>query len=262
MEIKNQIKKALGVAVVDKHSKYLGLPTVIGLNKREVFGRIDEVMQKKLTDWKHMILSFAGKETLIKSSLQAVPIFAMQCFKVPKTFCNSMLASELRFLWSNNGNDRSIHWTNRETILKEKDLRGLGIRDFEFFNIALLMKQAWRLLKKPDILMSRIMKARYFATSNFLDSSLGWRPSHAWKSIFMTKDILIQGLSRNREEDEYVWKLTSSGEFDCKTAYKLIKEIREASGTVTGESSDSARIKGFWNKVWKLTIPNKIKVFC
>ena len=39
---------------------------------------------------------------------------------------------------------------------------GLGFRDLQDFNMALLGKQLWRIQTRPDLLMSRIMKAKYF----------------------------------------------------------------------------------------------------
>lgn len=39
---------------------------------------------------------------------------------------------------------------------------GIGFRDLATFNDALLAKQAWRLLAKPDSLFVKLYKARYF----------------------------------------------------------------------------------------------------
>jgi len=47
---------------------------------------------------------------------------------------------------------------------------GLGFKRFREFNIALLAKQGWRILTRPDSLVCRLLKARYFPTSEFLDA--------------------------------------------------------------------------------------------
>ncbi|KAL9677611.1 hypothetical protein QQ045_005844 [Rhodiola kirilowii] len=124
-----------------KHSKYLGMSLIVGLNKRESCKFIEEKIQKRMVDWKYNMLSFAGREILIKSVLQALPVFTMQCYKMPKYLCEYLLSSAVRFLWSGDEKGNSIHWVRKEIILKEKASGGLGIREPELFNLALLMKQ-------------------------------------------------------------------------------------------------------------------------
>ncbi|KAL0408322.1 UNVERIFIED_CONTAM: hypothetical protein Sradi_1766600 [Sesamum radiatum] len=64
-----------GVEVVSKHDKYLGLPTVVGRSKREVFEGVKERVWKKLQTWSSKQLCQAGRVVLIKSVLQALPTY-------------------------------------------------------------------------------------------------------------------------------------------------------------------------------------------
>lgn len=42
-----------------------------------------------------------------------------------------------------------------------KSRGGLEFRDLEMFNLALLAKQGWNIIKNPGSLIARLLKARY-----------------------------------------------------------------------------------------------------
>lgn len=50
-------------------------------------------------------------------------------------------------------------------LCKHKSTGGLGFRNFRDFNLALLAKQGWRFLTKPNSLVSKVYKSRYFPSS-------------------------------------------------------------------------------------------------
>lgn len=81
---------------------------------------------------------------------------------------------------------------------------GLGFRDLEIFNPALLAKQGWRLLQAPDSLVARIMREKYFPAGDFLHAQLGRRLSYAWRSIFNARGVLEEGLIWRVENGETI----------------------------------------------------------
>lgn len=50
-----------------QYEKYLGLPSLVGRDKRNSFNDIKEKLEKKLAGWKEKLLSKARKEVLIKA---------------------------------------------------------------------------------------------------------------------------------------------------------------------------------------------------
>ena len=68
----------------------LGLPLLVGKNKKNTFRDIKERLAKKLAGWKEKLLSKAGKEVLIKAVVQAIPTYSMSCFKIPDSLCDEM----------------------------------------------------------------------------------------------------------------------------------------------------------------------------
>lgn len=68
----------------------------------------------------------------------------------------------LQFWWSANEEQKSIHWCSQSKLARRKDQDGLGFRDFEVFNLAMLTKQAWNLLVISGSLHARVFRGLYF----------------------------------------------------------------------------------------------------
>jgi hypothetical protein len=99
-----------------------------------------------------------------------------------------------KFWWSFKENINKIAWMSWKKLGRNKDLGGLGYRDIDCFNTAMLAKQCWRLLKRPDSLAARVMCEKYYPGSEFWDSNLGRRPSFALRSIWQANGLLQEGL--------------------------------------------------------------------
>lgn len=49
-------------------------------------------------------------------------------------------------------------------------------------------------MDQPDSLLAQVLKARYYPTTTFLQTELVRQPSYTWKSIWVVKGILKEGL--------------------------------------------------------------------
>ena len=84
---------------------------------------------------------------------------------------------------------------------------GLGLRDIEIFNLSLLARETWRIVKNPDTLSARILKAVYFPSVDLLEATLGSHPSRIWRSLIEGRDAMKQGLIRRigSGRDTHAW---------------------------------------------------------
>jgi hypothetical protein len=69
-----------------------------------------------------------------------------------------------------------------EKITQPKYMGDLGFRYLEIFNLALLAKQAWRMLIRPESLCFQVLKSVYFPCSDICNVSIGSNPSKTWRA--------------------------------------------------------------------------------
>jgi hypothetical protein len=173
----------LQVYNVSLSDKYLGMPSDVASSVNGALKYLRDRVWKEVQIWMELLLSVAGKEVLIKAVAQAVPTFSMSCFRLLRGLCHHLNALLQNFWWGSKDGKRKACWVAWEDMTKPKYLGGLGFRDFELFNLALLARQAWRILQEPTSLSARILKAVYFPNVDFLAAELGSSPSRIWRSI-------------------------------------------------------------------------------
>ena len=139
-DMKREIIDFLGVAEIKEYEKYLRLPAVVGKNKKASLNYIKERVWAKLQGWKEKLLSQAGREVLLKVVVQAIPTFAINCFKLPVGLCKEIETQIRKFWWGERGGQRKIHWKSWEILCKLKSEGGIGFKDLVRFNEAMLAK--------------------------------------------------------------------------------------------------------------------------
>jgi hypothetical protein len=82
---------------VVKYEIYPGLPSDVGKSKNGAFKYVKDIIWKKIQGWLQLILSVGGKEVLIKSVVQAIPVFPMSRFKLPGGLCEHINAMTRNF---------------------------------------------------------------------------------------------------------------------------------------------------------------------
>ncbi|XP_031106074.1 uncharacterized protein LOC116010698 [Ipomoea triloba] len=188
-----------------------------------------------------------------------------------------------KFWWdATGGPGGGIRWMAWGRMCSPKIMGGMGFKSLNKFNIALLAKQGWRLLSKPDSLPAKMLKARYYPTGEFLSASIGSNPSYTWRSILAGQEILQRGCYKRignarctcvwkqpwlpdevdpyvqspvldndanlKYEDQWCWRGDIRGVYTVRNGYRLLTNVQGISEPV------------IWRGIWKLKIPPNIRI--
>lgn len=140
---------------------YLGI-RIGGLRGRK--NEWQEVVQKvrsRLKKWEGRKISIEGRVTLINSVLSSIPTYFISMYKVPKAIIKEFIKLQRNFLWGGGVDDKKLAWISWHDICKEKEAGGLGVKDLELFNMALLGKWIWRYLNNDSSLWAKVIHSRW-----------------------------------------------------------------------------------------------------
>jgi hypothetical protein len=156
----------------------LDLPNLIGRSRVSAFNGIKWRICDKIHGLKGNFLSQTGKEVLLKAVIQTILTYTISVFQLPKTLCRDINSMMTKFWWGHKQNDKRIAWMSWSKLGRAKEWGGMGYRDLEWFNMALLAKQGWRLVQNPGGLVVTVLAEKYYPHGNFMDACLSKRPSY------------------------------------------------------------------------------------
>ena len=191
--VKAGIQALFGGRIIKDSEPYLGLPMTGGRSKVNTFKGLQEKITKKVMGWKEKFISKAGREILIKTVAQAIPTYTMRIFKIPNAFCDTLNSKLAKYWWGHMKDEKKIHWIDWKKLCSPKTRGGMGFQDIQAFNLALLAKQAWRIIHNAHSLFYRVYKSRYFPNCSFMDAELGNNPSYVWRSLLAARNIIREG---------------------------------------------------------------------
>ena len=138
----SQIGDSFGFTVTTDIGKYLGVPLIHGRVTRSSYSYLVDKLQVRSSSYQSSRLSLAGRTTLAKSVLCALPIYTMQTTVLLYSTCERLDALCHGFVWGSTGEQRKIHLVGWDTVCRPNDCGGLGVRKSAWVNETFMMKMA------------------------------------------------------------------------------------------------------------------------
>ncbi|KAK6119796.1 hypothetical protein DH2020_046465 [Rehmannia glutinosa] len=126
--------------------RYLGIPLAVERLKVVHFEELVENIRAYANCWSSNTLSYAGRTELVQSVLQGVECFWLSILPIPAVIHSKIIRSCRSFLWGST--NPSVAWS---TLCFPKS-GGLGLRDFQSWDHALLAKTLWNIQGDKDTL--------------------------------------------------------------------------------------------------------------
>ncbi|KAL4333862.1 hypothetical protein GQ457_07G011430 [Hibiscus cannabinus] len=205
-----------------------------------------------------------------------------------------------KFWWMSQSSSKGIHWCSWSHLAKPKAAGGMGFRDMSKFNVALLARQCWRLVRQPSCFLALVLKASLWSARGLIEKGYIWRIGsgasiNIWNEPWLpgwgdnrvrnhdndirytnVSNLIDQSSKQWRYEvirelfdddyvaricsiplprvdlaDEIVWKYEGSDCYSVKSGYRLLQNPQPIS---------SISFSDFYNAVWSLDLPSKIKI--
>ena len=114
-----------------------------------------ERVKTRVFDWKNKVLSFAGRLQLVHSVLSSMHIYWASVFLLPSRVIDDIEQVMRGFLWCQGDMKKGKAKVAWNIVCLPKHEGGLGVKNLESFNIALMTKNLWNIIMRKDSLWVR-----------------------------------------------------------------------------------------------------------
>lgn len=146
----------------DRPEKHLGLPLVLGSNRKQVFEELSSKVRQRIPGWKMKTLSQAGRLVLIRTVAVSLPAYTMANYLIPKSICSSLDSLFMRFWWGvSDLRPHAFILISWASIGRPNSLGGLGLTLMESLNRIWFTKMGWLIQSNSDQLWIKALRAKY-----------------------------------------------------------------------------------------------------
>lgn len=162
---------------------YLGVPIFHNHITKKSFHFLLDRIQSKLNGYDASLLSMAGRITLAKSVLLAIPGYFMRVVMILIGICEKIEAIVRQFVWGSSSTGRKMSLVKWEKCVQPKPQGGLGIRCLLPQNASFLMKLAFNFVSRKLSLWVKVLRSKYKITEVCPQVITRARCSFIWRSL-------------------------------------------------------------------------------
>jgi len=245
------------VESLDRGLKYLGFLLKPNKYLKEDWLWLVGKIERRISSWSHRWLSRAGRLTLIKSVLEAIPVYWLSLAWIPKGTLEKIRRLCFNYLWKGNKEGRKLPWVSWKRIAIPKAMGGWGLKNLFTFSKALAGKVVWRLISTTS-LWTRVLHKKYISPMTIMDW-IRWDSKHSrggsiiWKALIQSFGVIGSGLAwRVGNGHQFMIGRDSwagSGEAHFLSEQLRLSLQREGLTFLFQVTDDTATT--FWNQGWK-----------
>src|SRR5438270_446748 len=181
------IKSITGFQKESLPIEYLGCPLYRGRPTKDIFTNLISKIQNRVSGWMGKLLSLGGKLVLIKSVLQALPLYLIALIKPPKSIIYEINRIMSNFFWHDYDGSHKLHWVKWASLCLPTDEGGLGLRDIGDISKSYALKLWWRFREK-NTLWAKFLAQKYCSKKHPVDCVTTSSSSNIWKRMLKYND--------------------------------------------------------------------------
>ncbi|KAL9683140.1 hypothetical protein QQ045_014956 [Rhodiola kirilowii] len=181
-------------------------------------------MTVRLNSWSNKFLSRAGRRVLVSTVLQAMVYFWARVCILPKTVVQAVNSICARFLWKGTCDKRGGHLVKWEEVCRDKEEGGLGLKNMENMNYALVINQMWGNKEGRPSLWTDWLEKYWRKGKHWWEEEVKSKTSWVLKRLMQCRDIGLRCVSVTGNTAS--WRGQGEG-FGVKDTYEVLTEHKE-----------------------------------
>ncbi|XP_074262965.1 uncharacterized protein LOC141585820 [Silene latifolia] len=204
--------------------RYLGLPINSSRLTRNMYDARLLKIHKVAAAYSTKFLSYAGRKTVINSTLFGLCNFWCTSFLLPRLVHKAISKMSKKNFWGQVGNERRLVYKNWLSACAPWDEGGFHIKDMEGWNKATLLKWLLCLDKNKGTIWISWIKHYITATCSIWDLTIQEQHSECLRGILHVRDICLLQMGTIPHVQHLLDSCVTQHTFSISKAYELFRK--------------------------------------